>query len=167
MVAWSVAASCAHTHHKNRCTNQPPLFCTVGFELILGTHFQTPCFTHFRGVLAMLKIGGHRLVCQKVPILGMHFQTPCFVHFKYPLEMHKTGGCRLVSYCQDHVQLQSLIQLKDRLVRNYSYSTDPARTSHIIPSPGLALCMLKSHVHLAQYVNGVHTSMQYLQPRVV
>ena len=42
--------------------------------------------------------------------------------------------------CQDHVQLQSLIQSKDQLVQKYPCSTDPTWTSCIIPGPRLASC---------------------------
>ena len=42
--------------------------------------------------------------------------------------------------CQDHVQLWLLIWSKDRLVQTYSCSTDPTRTLHTIPGPGLASC---------------------------
>ena len=48
-------------------------------------------------------------------------------------------GESLMGRCQDHVQLQSLVQLKDQLLWKYSCSTNPTQTSCIIPSPGLAL----------------------------
>ena len=41
-------------------------------------------------------------------------------------------------FCQDHVQLRSLVRSKDRLVQKYSCFTDPAWTLCTIPSPGLA-----------------------------
>ena len=41
-------------------------------------------------------------------------------------------------WCQDHVQLWTLIWSKDQLDRKYSCSTDPTRTLCTIPGPGLA-----------------------------
>ena len=41
-------------------------------------------------------------------------------------------------FCQDHVQLRSLVWSKDRLVWKYSCFTDPAWTLCTIPGPGLA-----------------------------
>ena len=43
-------------------------------------------------------------------------------------------------YCQDYVQLWTLVQSKDWLVQKYSCFTDPAQTLRTIPGPGLASC---------------------------
>ena len=75
-----------------------------------------------------------------VNCIGWHYCIKCTTTHLYSVQC--SSEIFLICWhcnCQDHVQLQSLVQSKDWLDWKYSCSTDPTRTLCIIPGPGLAL----------------------------
>ena len=80
------------------------------------------------------------LVTLYVPIYNNADGCFSFLYYVFSLASILLSYRTIIQYCQDHVQLRTLVRSKDRLVRKYSCSTDPTRTSRTIPGPGLASC---------------------------